>query len=61
TLIGGVAWVVSFGLAGYFLGTYEFVKTNLSAIVFALIIITIIPAIVAVLRKKVMKKKEVEL
>lgn len=57
TIIGGVAWVVSFGLLGYFFGQIEFVKKNLSAIVFALIIVTIIPVIITAFKKRPLKKK----
>ncbi|MFQ5445553.1 MAG: VTT domain-containing protein [Saprospiraceae bacterium] len=57
TLWGGVAWVVSFGLAGYFFGQIDFVKGNLSFIVMALIVITIIPVITTALKHRLKAKK----
>lgn len=45
TFYGGIAWVIAFSLAGYYFGTIPFVRDNLSFIVLALIIITIIPVI----------------
>lgn len=45
TAVGGVAWVLIFGLGGYFLGSIEWVQNNLSLIVGFLIVVTIIPAI----------------
>ena len=47
TAVGGVAWVFIFGLAGYFLGSIEWIQNNLSGIILFLIIITIIPTFVA--------------
>ncbi len=61
TFWGGVAWVTSFGLAGYFFGQIDFVKNNLSFIVMALIVITIIPVITTALKHRLKaKKKEAE-
>ena len=57
TLIGGVAWVLAFSLAGYFFGNIPWVQKNLSFIVMALIVITIIPVIAAALSKRPKKEK----
>lgn len=46
TIVGGVAWVVIFSMAGYFLGGIQWIQDNLSAIVLFLIVITIIPALI---------------
>jgi membrane-associated protein len=56
TFWGGFAWVISFGLAGYFFGSIPFVRQNLSFIVLSLIVITIIPVIIAALKKRPVKK-----
>lgn len=43
TLIGGVSWVLLLTLAGYFLGSIEFVKKNISFIVLGIIGVSLIP------------------
>jgi membrane-associated protein len=45
SVIGALAWVGSMTLAGYFLGSNQFVKENLEKIVLGIIIITTAPVI----------------
>ncbi len=52
TLIGGIAWVLIFGLLGYYFGTIVWVQKNLSFIYLFLVVVTIIPAIVAAIQAK---------
>lgn len=40
---GAVAWIISLGLAGYFLGQIQWVQDNIGYIVLFLIVITLIP------------------
>jgi membrane-associated protein len=49
-ITGGVLWVASLTLAGYWFGNVPWVKNNLTWIIFALIIIPALPALVAVIR-----------
>jgi membrane-associated protein len=42
-IVGASAWVISLGLAGYFLGQIKWVEDNIGYIVIFLIIITMIP------------------
>ena len=49
-IIGGIAWVLSFTYAGYFFGELEFVKKNLTFLILAIIIISVMPAIFEVWR-----------
>ncbi len=56
-VIGGVAWVSIFTYAGFFFGELEFVKKNLSILIFAIIFISIIPAVVEILRNRRKDKK----
>lgn len=42
---GAAAWIVSMGLAGYFLGRLKWVEENVGYIVIFLIVITLIPVI----------------
>jgi len=43
-IIGGVAWVAIFLLAGYFFGSIALVKSNLSLIIIGIIFISLFPA-----------------
>jgi membrane-associated protein len=43
-IIGGVAWVLLFLLAGYFFGSIPIVKNNLSISIYLIIFISLIPA-----------------
>lgn len=58
TLYGGIAWVLAFGLGGYFFGNIPWVQKNLSFIVMFLIVVTIIPAIVTAWSKRPRKNKD---
>lgn len=49
-ILGAILWVPTFLLLGYGLGNIPIVKSNLSSIVLALIIITIIPAIITMVK-----------
>ena len=44
-IIGAVGWISSFGLLGYYLGTFTWIQNNVGYIVIGLIVITIIPVI----------------
>jgi len=56
-IIGGVAWVLIFMYAGYFFGELEFVKKNLTILIFVIIFISILPAVIEVWRNMREKKK----
>ena len=45
-VIGGIAWVVLFCYMGYYFGQMEVVKNNLALVLIAIIIISVIPAII---------------
>jgi len=55
-VVGGIAWVSLFLYAGYFFGELEFVRKNLSFLMIAIVIISVIPAIVEVIRQKAKSK-----
>lgn len=44
-VVGGVAWVLIFTLAGYFFGNLPFVKNNFEIVIFAIIGISLVPPI----------------
>jgi membrane-associated protein len=49
---GGVAWVSSFLMLGYFFGNIPVIKQNFTLVIFAIIFVSILPPIIEVLRKK---------
>jgi len=55
-VIGGVAWVALFVLAGYFFGNIPFVKKNFSLVIMAIILVSLVPGIVEYIRHR--RKKE---
>ncbi len=58
-IIGGISWVLSMTLAGYFLGqTFPWVTKNLEIVIITIIFLSILPAIIKYLQVKYGKKKE---
>lgn len=54
--IGGLVWICSFLYAGYFLGNTPFFKKNFSLIMLIIIIITLLPAVYALIHNKLTDK-----
>ncbi len=52
-VVGGMAWVLLFTYAGYLFGELDFVKNNLSLLVVAIIFVSMLPAIVEIVRQKI--------
>jgi membrane-associated protein len=50
--IGGIAWILCFTLMGYFFGSQPYVKKNFSLVILAIIIISVMPAVIEYLRQK---------
>lgn len=57
-VIGAVVWVTSFLFIGYFFGGLPVIKDNFTVVVFAIILLSILPPIVEVIKEKYTKKKE---
>jgi membrane-associated protein len=55
-VIGAVLWVSSITLAGYFLGSNEWVQKNFEKVVFGIIIVSVLPVIFQVLKHRFAKK-----
>lgn len=55
---GGVAWVISFLLLGYFFGGLPVVKDNFTYVIFGIILVSILPPVIEVVRGK--RKKSVK-
>jgi len=51
-VVGGVLWVVSFSYAGYFFGNLPIVKQNLSLLIVAIVVISILPGVIGFIRQK---------
>ncbi len=50
-IVGGIVWIVSLTLAGYFFGTIPVVKNNFTLAIMAIIVISILPGIIEILRQ----------
>jgi len=50
-VIGGIAWVMTFVLGGYYFGNLHFVKQNFTLVIIAIIIVSIMPGIVEYIRQ----------
>ena len=51
-VIGGIAWILLCTLAGYFFGNLPIVKENFSLVILAIIIISILPGVIELMRQK---------
>ena len=56
-LIGGISWIGSFTFAGYFFGNIPAVRNNFTMVIFAIIIISILPGVIEFIRQHRMNKK----
>jgi membrane-associated protein len=57
-VIGGLAWVALFTLGGYFFGNLPFVQDNFSLVILAIIIISVMPAIIEFIRERSKSSRE---
>lgn len=51
-IVGGVVWVSAFLFLGYYFGGLPLIKNNFTYVIFAIIILSVLPAIVEMLRGK---------
>lgn len=49
-IAGGTVWIVCFLLAGWWFGNQEFVRKRFSLVVWAIIVISVLPAVVEFVR-----------
>lgn len=57
-ILGGIIWVGSIGLAGYFLGMIPFVEENLEKIILGIIIVSMLPMIIKIIQIRLEKRKK---
>ena len=55
-VVGGVLWVGSLSLAGYFFGNIPWVKGNLTAIIVGIVVVSLLPLAYALVKSKMQKK-----
>ncbi len=58
SLGGGFIWVLSFTLAGYFLGQIPVIKNNLKLVFLLIIFVSVLPIVIEVLRHKLEARKK---
>jgi len=57
--MGGILWVLGVSALGYFFGNIQIVKENFELVVIAIIIISIMPAVIEILKSKIKKSNEI--
>ncbi|MHB8094700.1 MAG: DedA family protein [Candidatus Aminicenantales bacterium] len=57
-VIGGIAWVAAFVFGGYFFGNIPLVKRNFTAVIFMIIVISVLPGIIEFLRHRKSRKAD---
>jgi membrane-associated protein len=55
-VVGGVGWVALFTFGGYFFGNIPFVRRNFSLVIIVIIVISLLPALIEILRHKKAEK-----
>jgi membrane-associated protein len=56
-VVGGIAWISSLVYAGYLFGNIPWVKQNLSLIVVAIVIVSLLPAVTTYLRERRQRRR----
>jgi membrane-associated protein len=51
-VIGGILWIALFVFGGFFFGNIPVIKRNFTLTIFVIIIISILPAVIEVVREK---------
>jgi membrane-associated protein len=51
-VVGGIVWTALFSFGGYFFGNISFVKDHFSLVVIAIVVISVIPAVVEVIKAR---------
>ena len=56
-ILGNLLWICSFSIAGYAFGNIEAVKRNFTFVIFGIIILSVLPMIIGLIRHKYFSKK----
>lgn len=57
-VLGGIVWVMIFTLLGHFVGTIPWVQQNLKLLMIIIIILSVLPGVIEVMRERAKSKKE---
>ncbi len=57
-IIGGMSWVALFGFGGFFFGKIPAVENNFTIVIFAIILISVMPAVITFLKSKKEQKQK---
>jgi membrane-associated protein len=57
-VIGGFVWVWSFLFLGYFFADTEIVRKNFTLVIFAIILLSITPPVIEIIKHKLKRDKE---
>ncbi|MCX6251552.1 MAG: DedA family protein [Bacteroidetes bacterium] len=57
SIIGNILWVNIFALAGYFFGNIPFIKKNFSIAIMTIILVSLLPIIITLIRNMASRKK----
>lgn len=60
SLGGGILWVVSFSMAGYFLGSVPIIKNNLKIVFLMIIVVSVLPLVFELVKHKRAARKAVK-
>ncbi len=58
-VMGNVLWICSFTIAGYVFGNIELVKRNFTMVIFAIILLSVLPMLIALVRQKYFNNKPI--
>ncbi len=54
-VIGGILWIAAFAYAGFFFGNIPMVKRNFTLVIFAIIILSVMPGVIEIIKHKMKK------
>lgn len=57
SLGGGLFWVLSFSIAGYFLGSIPVIKNNIKLVFLLIIVVSVLPIVIEVIKHRMEAKK----
>ena len=59
SIVGAALWVVSLALAGYFFGNIEWVQKNFTLVIYAIILVSVLPPLFSFLKDKFSRREAV--
>lgn len=56
-VVGGLVWTALFTFGGYFFGNLEIVRNNFSLVIIAIVVISVLPIVIEVIKNRINKRK----